>query len=161
VSFDIAILQINNSTFANASNGVAWGFADTTGLVGPVVLVAWTAIIIGIVSGLRSNEHFDNIVDALGWVATSLTYVLHGVAAVAMAAVVMAPAYLLATADPGTRSTAGKYLVGGIVLYALLAGIGYIAKHQIFEPIRENIADVLPEPKDDEDADVDTAEVSD
>jgi len=161
MGFDLSLLQVNNSTLANASNDIAVGFGDMTGLAGPVVLMAWTAIIIGLISGLRDNEYFHKIVDALGWAATSLTYALHGIAAVAVGAVVMAPAYYLATADPGTRTTAGKYLVGGLVLYALLTSIGYIAKHQIFDPVGENIADVLPEPEDGEDGDGESAEVSD
>lgn len=144
------LLQSTNGTVANASMDVVNGFATSTGLVGPLVLVFWTVFIVGLVSALSHNEYFHRLIDALGWVARSIVYALHGVAALVLAGIAMAPAYFVATADPGTRQTVGKYVVGGLAVYALLVGVGYLAKHHLFDPIRSNVDGVLPDEEPDE-----------
>lgn len=130
---------------ANASADVVNGFGSMQGLAGPLFLVLWALIIIGLLSAVRDSRYVEYVVDALGIVAVSVYYVVHGVAAVTGLTVLLAPGYLLATADPSTQQTVGKYAAGAVVAYAALASIGYVAKHKFTDPARENLSDALPE----------------
>lgn len=136
-------------TFANASNTVN-AFGSSTNLFGPIMLVLWSVIVISVVSALRSNHYFQKLIDALGFVATSFTYFLHGLGTIAIFAGAMAPAYFLYTAEPGTQAMVGKIALGGLGAYALIAGIGYVGKEYLIDPIRGNLEDVWPEPPDDD-----------
>lgn len=131
---------------ANASNAVVNGFGSMEGLAGPVVLIVWAVLIIAVMSAARSNEYFQHIVDALGVVAESVVYFLHGAAFLAVLAVVMAPAYFVATADPGTRQTVGTYVGIALGVYVAITVVGYLAKEWVIDPIRTNVSEALPEP---------------
>lgn len=135
---------------ANVSN-VSSGFANSMDLFGPLLIVLYVVVVMGLLITARSSDHFERLVDALGLLAVSVYYAIHGVAAVTALAVLSTPAYLVATADPSTRSMVGRYAVIAIGGYALLAIVGYASKHYVVDPIRENVdeAGLLPEPEED------------
>jgi len=146
----VVALYQTAANFSNASNSVLSGFGSMSSLVGPLILAVWGVIIVALVSALQNNEYFQHIVTALGWVATTIEYALHGLAALVVGTVIMAPAYFVATADPSTRSAVGELAIAGLVGYAVLAGLGYVIKHRVADPIRDNIDDAMPEDADNE-----------
>lgn len=155
MSVNQVILQYSNETIQNSTSS----FASSFDLFGPVLFIVWSLIVVAVVSAARSNTYFERLIDALGFVAVSVVYFLHGVAFIAGLAVLMAPAYFVANADPGTQQTVGKYALLALIAYAAITGLGYVAKGTVIDPIRENINEALPEPEDDESGEA--AEVSD
>lgn len=145
-----AVQVAANETINNASASVTGGFANSMDLMGPMAIILWTAIVLGMVSAARSNEYFHRLIDALGAVAVSFMYFLHGIAALAVLGVLAAPAYLVATADPSTRSMVVEYAGMAVGGYVVVTVLGYAAKHHVFDPIRSNLNEYV------DDADVES-----
>lgn len=147
----IGYLQTTTPEIANASANISSGFADMTGLTGPVILVLWAVVIMGTVSAARNSDYFERLVDAFGMLAVSFYYAVHGLAAVTALAVLSAPVYWLSTADGSTQAAVGKYALYAVGGYAALTVVGYAFKHKLVNPIMENADehDLLPEPEED------------
>lgn len=145
------VIQTTPDGLANASSDVTSSFASANELGGVLIAILWVLVIMGLLAAARNSEWFGRILDAMGVFATSIYYAIHGLAAVTSLVVLAAPVYLLATADPSTKSTVGKYAVGAVVAYAAMTVIGYGFKNYIVNPILENADehDLLPEPDDD------------
>lgn len=146
-----------SANISNASLQVSNSFGNAGELLGVALLVAWVVVIMSVFAAARSSTYFQRLLDALSVVGTAIYYAIHGLATVTVAAVVLSPAYLLATADASTRSAVGRYVIYGAAVFALLAIIGYVSRHYFLEPAMENAdeAGLLP----DEDLD-DEGEVS-
>jgi hypothetical protein len=141
------LLQSSEPALTNASASVTGGFASSTSLVPPLLVVLWAVVIVGLLSAARNSDHFERLLDAFGVVALSAYYAIHGLAAVTALAVFSAPVYFLATADASTQSAVGKYGLYAIGGYVGLTAVGYVVKHRLVTPILENADehDLLPE----------------
>lgn len=123
----------------NASADVASAFGSTEGLAGPIVIVLWAVVIMGLLSAARNSAYFKRMIDAFGMFAVSMYYAIHGVAAVTAFAVLSAPVYFLATAEPGTQILVGKYALYTVAGYVGLTAIGYVFRHEVLNPILANV----------------------
>lgn len=126
---------LHAANVSNASASLMSSTASTTHLVLPI---AWVVLIVGAVVLVRSSRHFDKLANAAELFAVSLFYAVHGLAAITVAAVAVAPVYLFAQADSGTRSAIGIGLVAIVAGYAGLTALGYVFRHWLVEPAAEN-----------------------
>lgn len=132
----------------NASADLSAGYASSMGLVDITLLTAGIALVVSVLVALRNERFFQRFLEVAGGLAVATYYAVHGIVAVAVFAIVSAPFYLLATADRSTQAALGKYALGAVVVFAGLALVGYVWKHLIVDPIRDNAEkhDLLPEP---------------
>lgn len=143
---------LHTANMSNASASLSSGFSTTEGLIGPLLVVLWTILIIGLLATVRSSTYFERLLGALSLVGTAVYYAIHGLATLTAVAIVMAPAYLVATANSSARAAVGKYALYGLVAFALLAAVGYLSRHYLIEPAMRNAdeAGLLPEPSDED-----------
>lgn len=140
-----AMAQAGNQTLNNSSTSINSAFGDSFSLAGPIFLVVWAVLLVFIISLARERRYFQVLVDAFGDVALSVYYFVHGVVFLVAIAALMSPAYLFATANSSTQQAVGKYVGGALVAYIVITGVGYLAKQYVHDPIRENVAEVIPE----------------
>lgn len=138
----------------NASMSINSSFGDATGL-GPVVI-----LLLYIVGALLAAQFVapwlaqSNYLSRLaGGLVASLEYAIKGFASTAVLSLVGLPAYLIATADAGTRGAALTTIAGGVAGYVILAGIGVLADRAVTafieaHPDLDEWGDLFPE-KDD------------
>lgn len=120
---------------ASSSASMAEGF----GAIGEVIfLVIWVAVIATLIFTVRSSSHFDKLAQTFEVAALSLFYAVHGLAAVTAAGILVAPAYLVATADPSLQARIGRYALYAAGGYVALAVLGYVVRHTVVEPARSN-----------------------
>lgn len=140
---------------ANASGaGLRSSSSGLTGVWPMLFVILWVAVIGALVLAARNSEYFGHLVSVGNALAVSAYYAIHGVAAVTATVIVLAPAYLVATADPSTQSQYGRYALYAVGAYIALAVVGYLFKHYVVTPVVENAdeAGLLPDPDDSEEA---------
>lgn len=132
----IGLLVLHSGNFTNAISTIAPGFGSATGVVSGVV---WVVLVALLLFAVRSSRWFDYVASIGEWLAISLFYAVHGVAAATTLALLAAPPYLFATADASTRGAVLFWAGVAIVAYAGLVALGYLARNGFVEPTAANL----------------------
>jgi len=109
----------------NASADVMSGFASMTDLVGPLVLLMFGALIVGIAA---NYERFEWLADQLAILAKSVGYAVYGLVTLIVIAAISAPLYLLSRMDAQTQTQLGKWVGIAILVYVGLVVLGMASK---------------------------------
>lgn len=132
------------------------GFADSTGLGGPILVVAYIVAVVaisGVIAPWAAQSKFLTRIG--GGIAQSLEYAIKGLAASAAALAVGYPIYWVGTADGDTQGLALTLMAGLLAAYVALVAIGWIADKAVqrfiaAHPDIDEWDDLFPE-SDDED----------
>jgi len=141
-----ATVNASGTGLRSASNSM-------TGMLPILFVFLWVAVVGVLVLAARNSDYFEKLISVGNAFAVSVYYTIHGIAAVTAAVIVLAPAYLVATADPTTQSKVGRYALYGLVAYLGLTVVGYLFKNYVVTPVVKNAdeAGLLPEPDEEPD----------
>lgn len=133
------------------------GFADSTGLFGPVVLVLVYALAVMVAAQwLAPWIAESSLLSRLGaGVVETIVYAIKGLATTAVLAVAALPFWFVSQADPGTRSAAFRYGGYAIVAFVGLVVVGWLADRAVTKfieahPDYEEWGDLWHESEDEE-----------
>lgn len=119
----------NNSTLANVSSGMAIqnGFANSFGLVGPVLLVVFATLVIGLFIGmLQSLKVYDRIWRVIESFGRSVEYALKGVVTAVVIGLIVGPIYFISQMDSQTQGMVAQAIGLVIAGYVGLVALGYL-----------------------------------
>lgn len=124
--------------FANASNDLAAGFADATGLIEPALFfVVYTVLLVSAVGFATSNyRQYERLARLVEAISASVEYFLKGVGAVALLVLTFLPIYAVSQTTGETRGIVGYAIAVAILGYVLITAIGYLAD-RIYQRARE------------------------
>lgn len=132
------------------------GFADSTGLAGPVIVVMYIVAVVAISGVIAPWAARSELLTRVGGgVVQSLEYAIKGLAASAAALAFGYPVYWVATAEGDTQGLALTVIAGLVGIYLALVVIGWIADKAVqrfidAHPDYEEWGDLFPEADDEE-----------
>lgn len=145
-----------NETLHNASANTLNGFADMTGLAGPIVVVLYIVCAMLAVQVLAPWVASSRLVERAGQrVVHAFQYAIKGVAASAVLLIAAAPVYFVATADGETKGLALEAVAMAVAGFLGLVVVGWLADRAVAawlnaHPEYDEWADLFPEEESEE-----------
>lgn len=159
----VSIAQQATETPANlsaASSSIQNGFADASGLTPVLLFVVYALAFLVVAQFALPRLAKSRLVSKTGRrVLLSVHYALKGVGATIVIGLTAAPVYFVATAEPGTRGVAMRWLGYAVAGYAALVILGWLADRAVTRaidahPDYDSWGDIWPSDEEPESAEV-------